>query len=98
MGANYGGSVCNCTRSKDERFMFIARGALGTPWIRYVATDQENPMRRPPPRPNLGNVLYDSVLGECKANDPQARLQFREMILYDRQQSYPEYILSFSYL
>ena len=47
---------------KYFRNIFISRAVIGTPWIRLVSTDRENPMRRPPERPN--GSLYDSVMGE----------------------------------
>jgi len=97
VGAVYGASACTCrNKTGVVRSMFLVRGVLGTPWVRYVATDQENPMRRPPARPS--GLLYDSVMGEAKKNDTQARLQYREFILYDRQQCYPEYLLEFTLL
>jgi len=94
VGAIYGATQCTCRgQTNVVRSIFVVRGVMGTPWIRYVATDQDNPMRRPPARPS--GMLYDSVMGEAKKYDTLARLQFREIILYDRQQCIPEYIINF---
>jgi len=40
--------------------------------------------------------MYDSVLGESRAWESEAALDFREYIVYDRRQCYPEYIIMYS--
>jgi len=96
VGAVYGAgeSKCTCRGTSDEKKMFITRVVLGSAWVRLVATDSSNPLRRPPAKPK-GEGLYDSVMGQSKNHDKQAQLKFREFIIYDRQQCYPEYIITF---
>eukprot|EP01101_Sappina_pedata_P002842 TRINITY_DN13058_c0_g1_i1.p1 TRINITY_DN13058_c0_g1~~TRINITY_DN13058_c0_g1_i1.p1 ORF type:complete len:501 (+),score=156.93 TRINITY_DN13058_c0_g1_i1:228-1505(+) len=101
VGAVYAGIASKCTckspsQRGEERMMFVSRVALGTTWVRLVATDSSNPMRRPPQRVGSACPLYDSVMGQSKAHDKQAKLPYREFIVYDRQQCYPEYIVSFA--
>lgn len=96
VGAVYSGgsNQCTCMQSLTaERCMFLCRVSLGTPWIRLAATDKDKPLRRPPDRDN--GQLYDSVLGESRAWDPAAALDFREYIVYDRRQCYPEYLIRY---
>jgi len=97
VGALYTGNQnqCTCYRTNGaERVMFLCRVCLGTPWIRLEATDPTKPLRRPPDRED--GTPYDSVMGECKEFNPSASLAFREYIVYDRRQCYPEYIIKFT--
>lgn len=96
-GAVYIGqtSACNCTGVNDvERVMFLCRVCVGTPHIRLEATDKDKPLRRPPDREDTG-IPFDSVLGESAQWNKSAKLAFREFIVYDRRQCYPEYIITF---
>jgi len=54
--------------------------------------DPRNPVRRPPAKTEGGLDLYDSILGESKKNGADL-LKYREFIVYDRRQVYPEYIV-----
>eukprot|EP01087_Luapelamoeba_hula_P022867 TRINITY_DN8303_c2_g1_i1.p1 TRINITY_DN8303_c2_g1~~TRINITY_DN8303_c2_g1_i1.p1 ORF type:complete len:423 (+),score=50.16 TRINITY_DN8303_c2_g1_i1:194-1462(+) len=97
VGAIYSGqaSVCTCARTcDDDRCMLICRVTLGEPWMRLEPTDKQKPLRRPPERDN--GYLFDSVIGESRAHNSDACLDFREFIVYDRRQAYPEYIVHYS--
>lgn len=50
-------------------------------------------VRRPPNKPN-SNDAYDSIVGESIANGG-SDLAYREIILYERGQAYPEYLVIF---
>ena len=45
--------------------------------------------RREPDKP--GGGVYNAVVGEGRSNSPQATLEFREYIIYEGKQVYPEY-------
>ena len=81
--------------------MIVYRACLGDPAIideydrgKRKGT-QDKPVRRPPARGLDKLDIYDSVLGESKANGGD-RLQFREFILYERARAYPEYVVAFN--
>jgi hypothetical protein len=50
---------------------------------KYKGSDPRSPVRRPPPKTADGIELYDSVLGESKANGGDT-LNYREWVVYDR--------------
>jgi len=54
--------------------------------------NQKKPVRRPPLKLNSMDT-YDSVLGESKIHG--GALNYREFVVYDRYQVYPEYVISF---
>ena len=67
-----------------------ARG--GVTWTNAV--DDEENERRPPEKNSRifgAGVLYDSVI----ANTGAAGQVHRELIVYDRRQAYPEYIVTY---
>jgi hypothetical protein len=77
--------------------MILARVVLGSPALVNdppAVIDPKTPMRRPPSRTD-GRGLYDCVIGESKNWDEKAYLQFREYIVYDRTQCYPEYLIRY---
>jgi len=73
--------------------MFLVRAVLGTP---YEALEPRNNSRRPPCMPRADQRLYDSVIGVMKQTHPRAFLEkYREFIVYDRNQVYPEFLIHF---
>jgi len=97
IGAVYSGqgNACTCaTALGEERCMLVCRVVMGSPAIQLQATNKEKPLRRPPERED--GTMYDSVLGESRAWDNDASLDFREYIVYDRRQCYPEYVILYS--
>ena len=78
--------------SSGSCYMFLSRVMLGTP---FLAEQPMSQLRRPP---NLhgSNRLCDSVIGVTKATHPSAFLErYREFIVYDRRQAYPELLIEF---
>ena len=74
--------------------MFLARVALGTPCEQLKGLDAKE--RRAPARPGGGDRRFDSVLGVTTASHPGALLRrFREFVVYDRRQCYPELLVEF---
>ncbi|UJR17101.1 hypothetical protein I4U23_003998 [Adineta vaga] len=94
------GEGCSCGDEEEiELSMLLYRVSLGDVHIAkiYEKTiyrgQEKSPIRRPPMKENsLG--LYDSVMGESKTHGGNA-LQYREFILYETGQAYPEYIIRF---
>ncbi|CAF2616047.1 unnamed protein product [Rotaria sp. Silwood2] len=88
---------CKCNNQEDFEFSIILyRTILGDVHIVkqykkdiYRGIDKHHPVRRPPKKQNL-EELYDSVMGECKKYGGD-RLNYREFIIYDGGQAYPEY-------
>jgi len=78
--------------------LFLCRVCLGIP---FVATQSLISIRRPPCRNgDIGPCVHDradSVLAECKRTGNQnATLErYREFIVYDRSQCYPEFLITF---
>eukprot|EP00960_Hanusia_phi_P076693 768599-Hanusia_phi.AAC.2 len=74
-------------------YMFLVRAVLGTP---FEALQQLKMARRPPSIPGQNNRLYDSVIGVTSKSHPGAFLQkYREFVVYDGYQVYPEFIIVF---
>jgi hypothetical protein len=78
-------------------YIFLARVCLGEPHSTLRSTSG---MKRPPPRSDKPNLLYDSVRAECQqhhtSGKPNASLQrYREFIVFDRKQTYPELLITF---
>eukprot|EP00163_Fabomonas_tropica_P018239 TRINITY_DN324_c0_g2_i1.p1 TRINITY_DN324_c0_g2~~TRINITY_DN324_c0_g2_i1.p1 ORF type:complete len:1450 (-),score=273.54 TRINITY_DN324_c0_g2_i1:587-4936(-) len=77
--------------------MFLCRALVGLP---YTALESQPFLRRPPclaghtygcPHPR-----FNSLLAETNATFPDAVLQkYRELVVYDRNAVYPEYIISY---
>ncbi|PRP80347.1 hypothetical protein PROFUN_11916 [Planoprotostelium fungivorum] len=93
--------VCN-TLGGSEMTLLLCRVIMGD--VHIVTNYNEltykgtisSPVRRPPVKnkENPGEI-YDSVLGESKKHIPSAFLSYREMVVYDRSQVYPEYIVHY---
>jgi len=96
VGAVYTSKASECTCATENgtlRTLFLCRVTLGTTWARLSATDKDQPLRRPPERDD--HRLFDSVLGESRAWEPSAALNYREFIVYDRRQCYAEYLIEY---
>ena len=92
--------MCNCQSNDVERTMLgktvlhlilmksilVCRVVLGSACKMLKPTDKTNPLRRPPEK--LDGRQYDSVMGESRKWDPNASVEFREFIIYDRQISH----------
>lgn len=91
-----------CTCKEQDNIIFsliIYRAVLGDI---HIATQYDsnkykrngkNPVRRPPQKEDSDD-LHDSVLGESKEHGGDT-LNYREVILYDSGQAYPEYVIDF---
>jgi len=99
-GGNFGASKkCNCQDDDPpESPMFILRALLGD-FHRVGKYDEaiykgtkEKPIRRPPQKPN-STVLYDSIVAEPEKYG--GCVKWREFIIYDRHQVYPEYLVHY---
>lgn len=78
--------------SSGNCYIFLSRVIMGVPFV--TLTSQSN-LKRPPQRSGL--ILYNSVLAECQETGHKtAQLQrYREFIVYDRKQTYPEFLITF---
>jgi hypothetical protein len=93
------GSGCKCKNQENFEFSIILyRTVLGDVHIAnkydkkiYCGEDKRR-VRRPPIR--INGDLYDSVMGESKKYSGDS-LQYREFILYQPDQAYPEYVIHF---
>ena len=90
---------CSCENQEDLEFtMIIYRAILGD--IHIAKTYDKDIYRgsgsfrvRRPPKKN-SNDIYDSVMGESIKYGGN-RLQYREFILYESGQAYPEYVVKY---
>lgn len=78
-------------------YIFLARVCLGEPHSTLQST---RGMKRPPARTDNPNILYDSVRGECQQHKPFGKpnaflKRYREFIVFDRKQTYPELLITF---
>eukprot|EP01135_Chromosphaera_perkinsii_P010150 Nk52_evm16s2039 gene=Nk52_evmTU16s2039 len=81
----------NCNGCVDGVFvMFLCRVVLGEP---YITSQKIVNLERPPPKPSGGYGLYDSVFGESQEHIPDSALKYREFVVYNQFQVYPEYII-----
>jgi len=99
-GAIFTTGNCECEEVKSPYGMILCRVILGDIHIapkydqeKYKGT-KDKPVRRPPSKSENALELYDSVLGESKLHGGDT-LNYREFIVYDRFQVYPEYIIYF---
>ena len=84
-----------CTPDKTGScFMFLCRVMLGTP---FLAEQPMRQLRRPPNLPGSNpSQLCDCVIGVTAATHPGAFLQrYREFVVYDRRQAYPELLIEY---
>jgi len=100
MGAIFTSGPCKCKNQTSPYGMLLCRVILGDVHIAmkydtkiYKGT-KEKPVRRPPSKSN-NEELYDSVMGESKLHGGDT-LNYREFIVYDRLQVYPEYVIYFN--
>jgi len=77
-----------------QGYIFLSRVCLGTP---YIAKKSMNSIRRPPLLPNNQQVA-DSVLGDCQRTGAKGAFlqRYREFIVYDRTQCYPEFLITYT--
>ena len=94
------GEGCQCKeQEKLEFFIILYRTVLGDVHVaktydkKMYRGDDKRRVRRPPLKNNSG-VLYDSVMGESKTHGGDL-LKYREFILYESHQAYPEYVIRF---
>jgi hypothetical protein len=95
------GSGCSCKNQENLEFSIILyRAVLGDVHVAKIYDEKTyrhgkttHRVRRPPLKPD-GNGLYDSVMGESIKHGGDA-LQYREFILYEPGQAYPEYVINF---
>jgi len=99
--AVFHGTGCLCEDQENiELAMLVYRAALGDCHIalkydqtKYKGTSKSHPVRRPPTKPGSFET-YDSILGESTENGGDT-LKFREIVLYEGSQAYPEYLIKF---
>ena len=91
---------CQCSKQENLLFTIVLyRAVLGDVHVAQVYNKKKYKgegnylVRRPPVKEN-GMDLYDSVLGESIKYGGD-RLKYREVILYESGQAYPEYIIEF---
>ena len=65
--------------------MFLSRVTLGSP---LITQSSHNNLRRPPERKDK-HCLYDSLLGKMPTH------HYREFIVYDKSQCYPEFLIEY---
>ncbi|KAL3880945.1 hypothetical protein ACJMK2_033147 [Sinanodonta woodiana] len=77
-------------RLEGEKKMFLVRACLGEVYIESCSTAHQRPPCRQCKQDKCTNHsnLYDSVVGEGSWN-------FREFVLYERMQVYPEYLITY---
>lgn len=93
---------CICPKQEDFMFsMILYRVVLGDVHV-ALNYDKEkyrdgagkaNRVRRPPTKTGC-QELYDSIMGESMKHGGD-RLNYREFILYEQGQAYPEYLINF---
>ena len=72
--------------------IFLVRAVLGMPY----EAEQPMPNTRLPPASADFRLTHDSVIGVTSNTHPNAWLhKYREFILYDRRQTYPEFLIEF---
>ena len=86
-----------------KQYMFLSRVVLGTPFV-TPATAGHRGLRRPPcvhghfdmPGRTCGHDRFNSLVATTKATDLRSSLHhFREFVVYDRSQCYPEYLIEY---
>mmetsp|Transcript_38479 Transcript_38479/g.60046 ORF Transcript_38479/g.60046 Transcript_38479/m.60046 type:complete len:357 (+) Transcript_38479:780-1850(+) len=102
-GGTIGRRECSCSvTSAAEHTMVIARVTLGDA---HICTEYDGvtykgeihrPRRRPPLSEETGHV-NDSIIGESIENGG-THLTYRELVVYDRFQCYPEFVVNYQRL
>ncbi|CAF1501761.1 unnamed protein product [Adineta steineri] len=93
---------CTCPNQRDFIFMMVLyRVILGDVHValqydreKYCKGVEKGKYVRRPPIKTSTTDLYDSVMGESIRHGGN-RLQYREFVLYERGQAYPEYVINF---
>lgn len=84
-----------------KQYMFLCRVVVGSP---FVTPNRHTNLRRPPTVtghfdgtwPPSDDDRFDSLLATTKATDPSSFLaRFREFVVYDHSQCYPEYLIEY---
>ncbi|EFC38991.1 TCCD-inducible-PARP-like domain-containing protein [Naegleria gruberi] len=75
--------------TNGEYYMFLCRVVLGRQ-IYYTPMGMTN-QRRPPEINGSNRRVYDSVIGQSNSSNSS----YREFIVYDRYQCYPEYLIKY---
>jgi hypothetical protein len=99
--AIFHGEGCRCKDQENLEFSIVLyRAVLGDVHVaklydekQYRIGDGKRRVRRPPYKEN-SHLLYDSVMGE-RVTFGGDRLKYREFILYEPGQAYPEYVIKF---
>jgi hypothetical protein len=93
-------SGCSCQNQGELEFSIILyRAALGDIHVamqydqKMYCGNGKHRVRRPPYK-KASSDLYDSVMGESKKHGGNI-LNYREFILYESAQAYPEYVIKF---
>ncbi|CAF2874683.1 unnamed protein product [Rotaria sp. Silwood2] len=92
---------CKCKNQEDFLYSIILyRTLLGDVHIVkeykseiHRGVDANHPVRRPPQKKH-SQELYDSVMGESRKYGGDV-LNYREFVVYDTGQAYPEYVIQF---
>ncbi|EFC46818.1 predicted protein [Naegleria gruberi] len=80
-----------CVSNKDgECFIFLSRVLLGQ--MVFKTREKMRNERRPPVIENSNGRVYDSVIGRSKSVSQHT---YNEYIIYDRNQCYPEYLITY---
>ena len=79
-----------CTPDKNgEYYIFLCRVIVGQQI--HIRNSNANGIRRPPDVPNGNGRVYDSVVGQSNSSSTA----YREIIVYDGNQCYPEYLIKY---
>jgi len=93
-------SVCNCTPQDIENaagyVMIVARAILGDGHICKNYTESLYKGKDMPPLKPDGKSRYDSILAEAQENYPEHTLHYREIVIYDSTQVYPEFLIYYT--
>jgi len=94
---------CTDTAEKIEKaggyVMIIARVLLGDSHICKTYNESDYKGKDKPPKKPDSDKYYDSIFAECKKNVPSAHhLNYREFIVYEDSQIYPEFLVYYSRL
>lgn len=82
-------------------YLLCCRVILGDYYTCYSPTKENidpTRTRRPPALPSSPTVLHNSLLAECSRTNPDkscALQRFREFVIYDRGQIYPEFLIAY---
>jgi len=93
-------NACNCTPQDIEKaggyVMIVARTLLGDGHICINYSENLYKGKDMPPLKPGGKVHYDSIFAEGKENYPEHHLTYREFVIYDSTQVYPEFLIYYT--